>query len=892
MNWFQQLLRKPAPLTNHAASLPGARPTGANLAALRAAWSSHRDDPDLAPECARQLGQALADAQEPPLAEDGIVVLVEAVCAQQEKTLALDWLDVLEEPEALSQVALRARYADVRIAAARRITDHATLEQLARESRGHDKSVYRHCADSLRSEREQAERQVRLEALAAAFSQLLQSEPVSVTRLLELDRELELEAPLPDDADPLVKACQDGSRAANDRARRDAECQSQLSRLRSRTESLLSQQADLHARWPGEDALSAWLRQAEAALADWEQLPSWTRAQTTARSLEASISALQQHHTGLAPALARMLAAVANLFTREAPADDHWQDARADWLASAGAPFPAWSSHLEAAWQGRFPLTAPVATGASAPASEAQTGIEADGAMPISPVEVSLVDEDALRALLIEFEEALDEGQFAGAEAVEVRIKALIGTASLASALEVRWQRAAQRLADLRGWARWGANKQREQMIEAARDLATGNHPVDHVGAAVPALRDAWKQLNSQGPASKAQWETFDTTLEKAFEPVLAYRAEQNKQRDAARKVKQAALADWEAWFKALDFATVSLQEVDNALRARLDAWRQLPVCGFRDERLLRKRVDHMKDAISKRLTDARTAEVDRRKALIAEARQLTQSTDLGNAIGDIKRLQGLWRSPPGAPRLLRGTEQKLWREFREICDAVFARRDAQRDEQSRQRKDRDSAAQALLKDFREGLSKDSATELRQRLARFEAELERHAADQAKPSPQWFRAASDTVRTGRERLAQLLQADKRKQWDDRIAAAAAPAPGSEAQARDRLASVLLDLEILLEIESPQQAMAQRRERQLNQLQERFRGAVARTDPVRTLRECCELAAVADAELSLRLNAVVMRVVALETERVRPATTRPPVRSARPPRDGQQRSRRQ
>ena len=78
---------------------------------------------------------------------------------------------------------------------------------------------------------------------------------------------------------------------------------------------------------------------------------------------------------------------------------------------------------------------------------------------------------------------------------------------------------------------------------------------------------------------------------------------------------------------------------------------------------------------IQQKLHDEFARNADRKKALIEEVKQLVNSEDSRKAIDGVKQLQARWQAIGASARK---TEQQLWREFRDGCDAVFAKRQQQ----------------------------------------------------------------------------------------------------------------------------------------------------------------------------------------------------------------------
>lgn len=129
---------------------------------------------------------------------DGDPVIVSVALSAGPADAALRALDRVTAPADLAKIAIEARLADVRHAAARTLTDEALLESVAQKSKASDKRVYkvaRDKVDGMVRERRRRDEQARLLTLAEALG----AEPKpDVTRAVELERAW---AALPPDAD-------------------------------------------------------------------------------------------------------------------------------------------------------------------------------------------------------------------------------------------------------------------------------------------------------------------------------------------------------------------------------------------------------------------------------------------------------------------------------------------------------------------------------------------------------------------------------------------------------------------------------------------------------------------------------------------------------------------
>ncbi len=864
MNWLRNLLRRPAP--TRAAQIPPGRTAASAAAApaidigrlrqaLAAASAAERG------RCERDLGRALALARQTPAADDAPGVWIEAICQVADKPTALAWAQNVAGDPSLAELAMHARFAEVRLAVAQRIADSAFLERVAEASRDRDKRVYRHCSDLLRERRQGAERARRAADLAQALRQLLAASPLPVSRLLDLEKDLRSLGA----GEQEVAECTALVEQARARTRDEAQA---LRDLQSQAAAAAALLAEVSADpWPLAERLDDWRGRA-AALGG--PLPDWLAGQANAQALHrtmqdvALLLAERAQDLERAQECERFLAGVAS---GEAVAEE----TTAAWEA---LPKPANTdarARLESAWIARQPVSA------AAPEPAVEVPPPAVEAPP--PPARPRVDEEAVHQLLDKLEDDLEQGHLADADAADKRIEQLTHGAALPGALARRLQRARAQLSRLRGWARWGTDQVREHLIAEAEALLAAEPDIEERARAVPALRQEWKRLDAHGPAAKVQWERFDSALSKAYEPVAEHRAQEMARHEAARAAKEQLCAEWEAWLAGIVWEHADYKVVQARRQEILVQWRAAPPAGFRDERQLRKRLDALVAAIDARLGEARTQEIERREQLIAAVEALRDAPDVGRATTEAKALQERWREQAGGARLGRGEEQQFWQRFRAACDAVFARRDAQRAEQTAQREGRIQARQGLLDGLEAVLTATDAGAIEAALAQFRSSWSAGEPASRPAEDRLAAAARDLMQQAEQRIEALraekhsarfdlmaqkaalaqrvesaaagggetqdLAAEVRQAWDsldrlpgkaeralaERLAAAAAATPAALAQGRETREALLLDLEIALGLPSPEPYGEARRERQLGSLQHRFKGGEAQTqDP--------------------------------------------------------------
>src|SRR5687767_1606910 len=484
---------------------------------------------------------------------------------------------------------------------------------------------------------------------------------------------------------------------------------------------------------------------------------------------------------------------------------------------------------------------------------------------------------DEIRGLLGKLEDELSAGRLAEAQEIEKQIAGRAAAAPLPAGLDRQLKRHLAQLAQMRDWAKWGDDQGREQLIEAAEALLTmqgkeqEQPDVEALAACVRTLRDDWKKRDATRPASKTQWERFDAILTRAFKPVLEFRAKRAAEEKAAAKARAALCDALDAWLASPQAAEVPVKELE-AKRSELGhRVRALPFPGREAERALRKRLDRIFKALDTRLAAARGTEVRRREELIAKAESL-KDAPMGDAIKSAIALQKSWQETGGV-HLERKDDRALWARFHAATSAVFARRDEQRSKQNEEHARRD--AERMVRDA-ERKARDDRRETERRVVqqkhethrgRFERLAERSRVIEGLEAAAAAGGVSEALAAevaGAWAALPPLGMDGEKALQARLSAAPQVTVAQLDKGRVERESLLLDLEVALGIPSPESVAAQRRERQLKALQERFksRSAAPAETPEATVARWYSIAAPADAAQAKRMSAAV-RALLLE-----------------------------
>jgi hypothetical protein len=254
-------------------------------------------------------------------------------------------------------------------------------------------------------------------------------------------------------------------------------------------------------------------------------------------------------------------------------------------------------------------------------------------------------------------------------------------------------------------WARWTNVPQAESLIKVAKEMAEievgtpGAPNASELGGLLKELQQSWKEV---GPLpqkkSKELWDTFKASCDQVFDKVRGQRAvaaEKYVEVAAAKqKLIDEALAlsestDWAATAERLKQLQGEWKTSGNLPRAQGDElWTKFrAACDKFFER-------------RKPMLDARdneeNANLQRKLALIEQIQRVVAKAPgdggWGKAIGHVKDAQAEWKEIGHVPRR---DSDRIWNEFRTACDALFAKRDHERDAEANAQRAQIDAAKA-----------------------------------------------------------------------------------------------------------------------------------------------------------------------------------------------------
>ena len=238
---------------------------------------------------------------------------------------------------------------------------------------------------------------------------------------------------------------------------------------------------------------------------------------------------------------------------------------------------------------------------------------------------------------------------------------------------------------ELEGWQRWRADQLREELLIKAEGLlkrpegqALGGRKMQET---LRAMRDQWKQTDQGGPANHTLWKRFDDACNAAHAVVEAW-IEKVKAENAIHRAERlnlvAEVTKWGETAVAELASKGDWKAISRGLNQFADRWQNLGHVSEKTFAELQPQWKAAMDAAYAPLQSAQKSSVDRRHAMIEEAKVLGAMPQM--RIDAVKALQQQWTYEAQSMPLDRKFEQKLWDAFRHPIDEAFNRKTQERE--------------------------------------------------------------------------------------------------------------------------------------------------------------------------------------------------------------------
>ncbi len=232
-----------------------------------------------------------------------------------------------------------------------------------------------------------------------------------------------------------------------------------------------------------------------------------------------------------------------------------------------------------------------------------------------------------------------------------------------------------QELREAEEWKRWANVQVQEELCTKMEALAAdAEASPEKASVEMRALQERWKPV-AAAPRSQAEalWTRFKAAQQLVYERCKDYFAQQAVERTDNLKKKEQLCERAEALSQSTDWVRTA-----EAIKTLQNEWKAIGPVTRGHEKSVWERFRAACDTFfTRRQLDLKQRKQDwsenlkRKEALVAEAVQLSESTDWEKAASRIKRLQVEWKA---VGPVKKSKSDAIWQQFRAACDLFFER--------------------------------------------------------------------------------------------------------------------------------------------------------------------------------------------------------------------------
>lgn len=351
---------------------------------------------------------------------------------------------------------------------------------------------------------------------------------------------------------------------------------------------------------------------------------------------------------------------------------------------------------------------------------------------------------------------------------------ALLG--ELPSQLQNQLQQLDEDLEKLQDWKDYAVLPKKHDLIAQMKSLLDSQEHPEALALKIKRLQDDWKALSKGGGIHKEGqdqdqelWEEFHEYAQTAFQPCRDYFAEQAVIREKNLENCKVLVEQVKTYHQNYDWDNAQWKDVEKVVRVARQEWRNYTPTERAATAPVLKEFEETLAQIEQKLDQEREKNRQLKQQFISEAKDLLALPDQRQAVDQAKRLQASWQQVGVTAR---SVDQKLWREFRAACDAVFAKKQQQSAEFKEELEANLSRAQAIIAELKT-LTQESGQALME--ARGKVDTLRQAFNDAgmlpKAKSQEVTAEfMQTIEVFEQKIRAERQAAKQQVWHNLFAA--------------------------------------------------------------------------------------------------------------------------
>lgn len=273
------------------------------------------------------------------------------------------------------------------------------------------------------------------------------------------------------------------------------------------------------------------------------------------------------------------------------------------------------------------------------------------------------------------FEQAINDGHLKEAKQLQTSIRRHLEQADSKNtkSLQAQFQLLSQTFNELKDWQGFATLPKFEKLCEDMNLLIDADISPKDKAVMIRELQDEWKTLGSLPDQKQQQalWLKFKQASDLAYVPCQAYFEDMSKVRAYNLSQRTIICEELEQFFNINDWENANWKSVQQILDKAHDEFKSFSPVDHTHKKAIMQRFHEATQKINGKLVEHFKQNAAAKQLLIDEVKDLHEQEDIAQAIEQCKSIQTQWKDKGNAGR----AERQLWANFREQCDSLFEKR-------------------------------------------------------------------------------------------------------------------------------------------------------------------------------------------------------------------------
>ncbi len=242
-----------------------------------------------------------------------------------------------------------------------------------------------------------------------------------------------------------------------------------------------------------------------------------------------------------------------------------------------------------------------------------------------------------------------------------------------------QWEELEQKVAELGDWQSYAITPKLESLLQSMKELAEVPKTAELQATKIKALQAEWKAMTKgSGKRHQSLWEEFKTYSDTAYEVCKLHYDKLDTIRSENTEKRQALIEQLKEYHSAYQWDSAEWNQVETVINSAKKEWHSYSPSLRAQQKEQQGLFEEAMQPIQAQLNSWYDKNKKDKERIILSLEPLTKSEDLAHAIEVAIQFQKQWKT---IGRCRRREEEQLWKQFRAHCDSIFAKRDAEREQ-------------------------------------------------------------------------------------------------------------------------------------------------------------------------------------------------------------------